>query len=122
MNERIRELVKQSGGEFWQRLENDVVKQDAYITFDPPESLEKFVMLVIQDYKNDVRETPYNIGKRHYREGLGISGLWGAVENDNELAEAQRGYDDAQAKDLARKDLKEIKSKLGYSRIGRNNV
>jgi hypothetical protein len=75
MNKRIRELVKQSGGEFWQRLENDTVNPEAYITFDPPESLEKFVMLVIQDYENDMRES-----------------------------------------------RREVKSKLGYSRIGRNNV
>jgi hypothetical protein len=75
MNERIRELIKQAGGEFWQRLENDAVNPEAYITFDPPESLEKFVMLVIQDYENDKRES-----------------------------------------------RREVKSKLGYSRIGRNNV
>ncbi len=49
MNERIKELVIQSGGEFWQRLENDVVKQDAYITFDPPESLDKFVELIVKE-------------------------------------------------------------------------
>lgn len=49
MNERIRELVKQSGGEFWQRLENDAVKENAYITFDPPESLEKFVELIVKE-------------------------------------------------------------------------
>ena len=75
MNQRIQQLVKQAGGEFWQRLENDVIKQNAYITFDPPESLEKFVMLVIQDYENDLRES-----------------------------------------------RREVKSELGYSRIGRNNV
>ncbi len=75
MNERIKQLAEQAGGEFWQRLENDAVKQDAYITFDPPEALEKFAMLVIQDYENDVRES-----------------------------------------------RREIKSELGYSRIGRNNV
>ena len=49
MNERIRELAKQSGGEFWKRLENDVVNPEAYITFDPPESLEKFAELIIQE-------------------------------------------------------------------------
>lgn len=49
MNERIRELVKQSGGDFWSRLENDVVKENAYITFDPPESLEKFVELIVKE-------------------------------------------------------------------------
>ena len=49
MNERIRELAEQAGGEFWQRLENDVVKQDAYITFDPPETLEKFAELIVRE-------------------------------------------------------------------------
>jgi hypothetical protein len=48
MNERIRELAKQAGGEFWQRLENDVVNPEAYITFDPPGSLEKFAELIVQ--------------------------------------------------------------------------
>lgn len=68
MNERIRELAEQAGGEFWQRLENDVVNPEAYITFDPPESLEKFAMLVIQDYENDVRE-----GRREVKTELGYS-------------------------------------------------
>ena len=68
MNERIQQLVKQAGGEFWQRLENNVVNPEAYITFDPPESLEKFVMLVIQDYENDVRE-----GRREVKTELGYS-------------------------------------------------
>jgi hypothetical protein len=57
MNERIKQLALQAGGEFWQRIESDgVLNKEAYITFDSPESLEKFVMLVIQDYKNDLRE------------------------------------------------------------------
>lgn len=50
MNERIRELAKQSGGEFWQRIEsNGVLNPEAYITFDPPESLEKFAELIVQE-------------------------------------------------------------------------
>ncbi len=49
MNERIKELVKQSGGEVWQRLENDIVNPEAYITFDPPESLEKFAELIVRE-------------------------------------------------------------------------
>jgi hypothetical protein len=49
MNPRIRKLVKQAGGEFWQRLENDTVNPEAYITFDPPESLEKFVELIVKE-------------------------------------------------------------------------
>jgi NTP pyrophosphatase (non-canonical NTP hydrolase) len=40
--------------------------------------------------------TPYEIGANIYRKGLGISDLWGAVSHDSEMAEAQRGYDDAQ--------------------------
>ena len=50
MNERIRELVKQSDGEFWQRIESDgVLNKEAYITFDPPQSLEKFAELVVRE-------------------------------------------------------------------------
>lgn len=50
MNERIRELAKQSGGEFWQRIESDgVLNPEAYITFDPPESLEKFAELIVRE-------------------------------------------------------------------------
>jgi hypothetical protein len=75
MNPRIKELALEAGAEFWQRLEDGVVKENAYVTFDPPESLEKFAMLVIQDYENDMRES-----------------------------------------------RREVKSQLGYSRIGLGNV
>lgn len=61
---------------------------------------------------------PYKIGKRLFKEGYGISDIWGAVKTNEDMYEAHRGYSDAQA----RADLKAIKSKLGYSRIGRNNV
>lgn len=50
MNPRIRELAKQSGGEFWQRIESDgVLNPEAYITFDPPESLAKFAELIVKE-------------------------------------------------------------------------
>lgn len=50
MNERIRELAKQAGGEFWQRIESDgVLNPEAYITFDPPQSLEKFAELIVKE-------------------------------------------------------------------------
>jgi hypothetical protein len=49
MNEKIKLLALQAGAEFWQRLENDVVKENAYITFDPPESLEKFAELIVRE-------------------------------------------------------------------------
>jgi len=69
MNERIKQLAEQAGAEFWKRLENDVVKENAYITFDPPESLEKFVELIVKecaevaDNADATREKWQNIGK-----------------------------------------------------------
>ena len=58
MNERIKELIEQAGGEFWQRLEYDVLKKDAYITFDPPESLEKFAELIVNECVQAVENVP----------------------------------------------------------------
>ena len=49
MNEQIKQLAIKAGGEFWQRIENDVVNPEAYITFDPPESLDKFVELIVRE-------------------------------------------------------------------------
>lgn len=49
MNDLVKELVLKAGGDFWQRLENDVVKKDAYITFDPPEKLEKLIEMVVNE-------------------------------------------------------------------------
>jgi hypothetical protein len=43
------------------------------------------------------QEKPFEIGKRVAQEGRGISDLWGAVANDSDLPEAQRGYEDALA-------------------------
>lgn len=64
MNERIRELVKQAGGEFWQRLENDVINHEAFVTFDPPQSLEKFAELIVREccdvlQNEDIRHSGY---------------------------------------------------------------
>ncbi len=60
MNQRIRELVEQSGGEFWQRLENDAVNPEAYITFDPPESLDKFVELIVEEVYDYILNATFN--------------------------------------------------------------
>jgi hypothetical protein len=40
-------------------------------------------------------ETPYEIGKRLYREGKGISFIPTAVERDDQIGEALRGFEDA---------------------------
>ena len=61
---------------------------------------------------------PYKVGKRLYKDGFGISDIPGAVKSDSDIEEAMRGYTDA----LKRDDQKQIKSKLGYSRIGLGNV
>lgn len=63
----------------------------------------------------DRHYSPYQIGKRLYKDGYGISDIWGAVKSDEDMEECYRGYCDAQA----REEYAEIKSKLGYSRIGR---
>ena len=66
---------------------------------------------------------PYKIGRALYRFGFGISDIWSAVKSDEDMDEALRGYTDAkEAAEGARADLKEIRSSLGYSRIGRHNV
>lgn len=63
MNERIRELVKQSGGEFWQRIESDdVLNKEAYITFDPPQSLEKFAELIVEECLDTIQRTNDGLG------------------------------------------------------------
>ena len=50
MNEQIKELVKEAGGDFWQRIESDrTLNKEAYITFDPPQLLEKFVELIVKE-------------------------------------------------------------------------
>ena len=58
MNERIKLLAEQSGGEFWQRIESDgVLNKEAYITFDPPQSLEKFAELIVRECMNTIAES-----------------------------------------------------------------
>ena len=61
---------------------------------------------------------PYKIGKSLFEDGYGISDIYGAVKRDEDMEEAFKGYMDA----MKRKESKEIRSKLGYSRIGLNNV
>ena len=61
---------------------------------------------------------PYKIGRRLFKDGFGISDIAGAVKCDADMNECYKGYCDAQA----RAELKEIRSKLGYSRIGLNNI
>ena len=59
-------------------------------------------------------ETPHEIGQRIAKTGGGISHLWSAVSQDDEIAEAERGFKEA----LAQPDQDEvdIRSRL-YQRI-----
>ena len=64
MNERIKKLVKQAGGEFWQRIESDgVLNKEAYITFDPPQSLEKFAELIVKEMLQTCEDHPAWTGR-----------------------------------------------------------
>ena len=55
MNERIKELTTQAGGEFWQRIDSDgILWKEAYVTFDPPQSLEKFAELIVRECANAI--------------------------------------------------------------------
>ena len=65
---------------------------------------------------------PYRIGKRLYWDGYGASHVIGAVKSDADIDEAMKGFMDAKALDETRNNRKEVKSKLGYSRVGLNNV
>jgi hypothetical protein len=50
MNELIKKLVERSGGDLWQRIESDgVLNKEAYVSFDPPEKLEKFTELIVEE-------------------------------------------------------------------------
>lgn len=96
MNGRIRELAKQSGGEFWQRIESDgVLNPEAYITFDPPESLEKFAELIVAECVSKIEDEIANARcvepfERGYISGLSvatevISQHLGAITTTGEL-------------------------------------
>lgn len=37
-------------------------------------------------------ETPYEIGQRLAREGRGLSDVWGAVDHDDQVEEALKGF------------------------------
>lgn len=68
-----------------------------------------------------MKYSPYNIGKKLYNDGYGVSDIWSAVRKDSDMDEAWRGYIDAKAKDEQRQDQAALRSQLGYSRIGLNN-
>lgn len=51
--------------------------------------------IVNRAIKLNKKELPYDTGKRLFKEGKGVSDIWGSVESDADLDEAFRGYDDA---------------------------
>ena len=52
-------------------------------------------------------ETPYKIGQRIAKTGGGISHLWSAVSQDDEIAEAERGFKEALAQPEQREPTKQ---------------
>ena len=87
MNPRIRELVKQAGGDFWQRLENDVLKKDAYITFDPPENLAKFVELIIRECIQTLRDNTPVVDEHDSVEDWDRGYIRGMVDCEHHITE-----------------------------------
>ena len=61
-------------------------------------------------------ETPHEIGQRIAKTGGGISHLWSAVSQDDEIAEAERGFKEALAQPEQDQDEVDIRSRL-YQRI-----
>jgi hypothetical protein len=68
------------------------------------------------------RYNPYKIGRRLFKDGLGLSDVATAVRNNEDIGEALRGYEDTMIKYQAQETIKKIKSQLGYSRIGLKNT
>ena len=64
-------------------------------------------------------ETPYKIGQRIAKTGGGISHLWSAVSQDDEIAEAERGFKEALAQ--PEQDWIERERAVGY-REGHQNA
>ena len=73
MNERIRELAEQAGGEFWQRIESDgVLNKEAYVTFDPPQSLEKFAELIVRECLSYAKDGDIDFMKFMIKQHFGV--------------------------------------------------
>lgn len=66
-----------------------------------------------------MKYNPYRIGRQLYRDGLGVSDIAGAVRTDADIEECYRGYCEQQFKTEYRQKYREIRSQLGYTRIGR---
>jgi len=106
MNERIRKLVKQAGGEFWQRLENDAVNPEAYITFDPPESLEKFAELIVRECAQVLETNGDNQRTIRMTESTGHDKTTDWMEGYEEAVKQYGGF-------LLKKNAKQIKKHFG---------
>lgn len=71
MNDLIKQFVEQAGGDFWQRIESDgVLNKEAYITFDPPEKLAKFVELIVKECCNVLQGEDIRYGGYGYNQGF----------------------------------------------------
>ena len=88
------------------------------------ETLEKIARVNAMDYEYQAwakealaqPETPHEIGQRIAKTGGGISHLWSAVSQDDEIAEAERGFKEALAQPEQDQDEVDIRSRL-YQRI-----
>ena len=73
MNDLIKQFVEQAGGDFWQRIESDgVLNKEAYITFDPPEKLSKFVELIVGECLSYAKDGDLDFMKFMIKKHFGV--------------------------------------------------
>jgi hypothetical protein len=73
MNDLIKQFVEQAGGDFWQRIESDgVLNKEAYITFDPPENLAKFVELIVGECLSYAKDGDLDFMKFMIKKHFGV--------------------------------------------------
>ena len=74
-----------------------IEKQPEEITASKYDVNSRYVVLRELEAALAQAETPYKIGQRIAKTGGGISHLWSAVSQDDEIAEAERGFKEALA-------------------------
>ena len=102
LNTRLAELITQELGKF--KAETGVSGSDVGVEIHRDTQITGPVDYLVGSVRVEVdlstanqptrpHETPFQIGQRLRQEGKGISDLWGAVNSDAEMTEAQRGYE-----------------------------
>lgn len=65
-----------------------------YASLEESPAIQNFVAKFLQNHP-DYKYDPYQIGVKLFKEGHGISSIWGAVACDADMDKAYEGYEDA---------------------------